>query len=179
MLKLGGLEKFREAKFAGGIFATVLLRLLQIIPNVEPIMAFTSPYAKAYGALAGFAFALISLVSFDFISGRLGVWTLYCGVAYGLIGLFAAYYFKSRSKRVHYATYAFVATIAYDAVTAFLFGLQFNQPLWLTLLGQIPFTMYHVVGNVLFAAVVSPAIYDYVLAQPGAEVNPHADKVVH
>lgn len=179
MLELGGIRKFREAKFAGGILATVLLRLLHVAPNVEPIMAFTAPYAKAYGGLAGFAFAAISLVSFDFISGRLGMWTVYCGLAYGAIGFFAAKFLAERRKRVHYAAYAAVATIAYDAVTAFLFGLQFGQPLWLTFVGQVPFTLYHLAGNVALSAIVSPAIHDYVLAQPGAEVIPNADKAVH
>jgi len=146
---------------------------------VEPVMALTTPYAKAYGALAGFAFAAVTVASYDFVSGRVGAWTLYTAAAYGLVGLFAASFLRKRSGRVHYAAYALVATVAYDAVTAFLFGLQFGQPLWMTFLGQIPFTINHVVGNVVLTAVFSPLIYAHVLAGPEPGVNLHADKVVH
>ncbi|MCX6767651.1 MAG: hypothetical protein NTY90_02910 [Candidatus Micrarchaeota archaeon] len=170
-------------KFAGGLAAAILLRLPQAVPNVEPVMAFVLPYSKAYGALAGFAFAFISVLSFDFISGRVGVWTLYTAVPYGLIGLFAAKYLGSREKRSSYAAYAAGATIAYDAVTAFMFGLQFNQPLWLTFVGQVPFTLVHLAGNISLSAVVSPLIYRRVLAgkqeNPSGDVFGNASKVVH
>ncbi len=171
----------KQIKFAAGLAATIILRLPQAVPNIEPIMAFALPYSKAYGALAGFLFALVSILSFDFISGRVGLWTLYTGIAYGAIGFFAALYFKTRSKRVHYAAYSLTATIAYDAFTAFFFGLQFNQPLLITFLGQIPFTLYHVAGNVSFSTIFSPMIYKHVLAEPEPVpgVVPDARETIH
>jgi hypothetical protein len=156
------MQRVSPLKFAAGIAATIALRMVQAVPNVEPIMAMSTPYAKAYGSAAGFAFALISLVSFDFISGRLGMWTVYCGAAYGAVGFFAAKFLANRGGRMHYAAYAAVATVAYDAFTAL-----------------VPFTLYHLAGNVTLAAVVSPLIFNNVLASPGKEVSVNADKVVH
>jgi len=166
-------------KFVAGLAATILLRLVQAVPNVEPIMGIGLPYSKAFGAVAGFAFAFLSLVSFDFISGRLGLWTVYCGLAYGAIGFFAANYLRSKNGRMHYAAYSFTATIAYDAVTAFLFGLQFNQPLAVTFVGQVPFTLYHLIGNVSLSAIISPLIYAHFLAEPETRVAKNVVETVH
>ena len=153
-------------KYAGGLVVCIILRFAQIVPNAEPIMGFTLPYSKKYGWLAGGFFALVAMASFDFVSGRLGLWTIYTSLAYFTVGALAAVAF-SKFKTVtrwHYAGYAALATVFFDAVTALMFGWQFSQPLAVTFAGQLPFTMYHLLGNVAFAAVVSPAIYSYVLA---------------
>jgi hypothetical protein len=79
--------------------------------------------------------------------------------AYGILGLGASYYFEKRSGWKSYASYALMATIFYDAVTGLTIGpLFFHQSFMVSLVGQIPFTALHLLGNVSFAIVLSPVI---------------------
>ncbi len=128
-------------------------------PNVEPVMATLMPLSKTYGKVMVFIFGFLSIVLFDSITSGFGIWTLVTAVAYGLLGLGASYYFKNRSGWKNYALYAVVATIIYDAVTGLTIGpLFFHQSFMVSLVGQIPFTILHLLGNVSFAIVLSPVI---------------------
>ncbi|MFA6048705.1 MAG: hypothetical protein WC792_02020 [Candidatus Micrarchaeia archaeon] len=154
-------------KFALTLAACIVLRFVQLVPNVEPVMATTLPVSKALGKYAGFAFAFVSIAAIDFAMGKVGLWTAYAALAYGAIGFAASEYFsaagaKGKISRKHYVGFAIIGTLFYDAVTAFLFGLQFNQPLAITFAGQLPFTAYHLLGNIAFAALLSPAIQAWV-----------------
>jgi len=154
-----------SVRFFFGLITCILLRLVQPFPNVEPIMATMMPFAGKFGKVSGFLFASVSLVSFDFISGRLGMWTVYTGIAYGLVGIAASVFLggiRNVSRR-HFVAFAFFGTIFYDAVTAFFFGLQFHQPLLMTAVAQVPFTLYHLAGNLVFAAAVSPLIQKHIV----------------
>lgn len=132
-------------------------------PNVEPIMTAIMPFGKVYGGISAFAFGFFSIVLFDSVTSGLGIWTLVTAVAYGLLGLGAHYFFKNRSGWKNYALYAAVATIVYDAVTGLTVGpLFFHQSFLVSLVGQIPFTVMHLLGNVSFAIVLSPVIEKWV-----------------
>jgi hypothetical protein len=165
-----------SAKIAGGLAFCIIARLaLAPLPNVEPVMGSLLPFAKRYGALVGAVFAALALASIDFVTGRLGLWTLYCGVAYAAVGFAAGRYlpkFKERgwASRLRFAGFAAAGVVAYDAATALAFGLQFQQPLWATALAQIPFTALHLLGGVGFAFVASPFLFERFLA----EENPSA-----
>jgi len=142
-------------------FSSVLLfRLLPMrAPNVEPIMATLMPLGKTYGKLMAFVFGFASIALYDSVTSGFGVWTLVTAVAYGLLGLGASYFFKNRSGWKNYALYAVIATIFYDAVTGLTIGpLFFHQSFAVSLVGQIPFTLLHLLGNVSFAIVLSPVI---------------------
>jgi hypothetical protein len=90
------------------------------------------------------------------------LWTLYCGAAYAALGFAAGSWLpKFKTSRWRFAGFAAAGVIAYDAVTAFAFALQFGQPLWATALAQIPFTALHLLGGVGFAFVASPALARY------------------
>jgi hypothetical protein len=56
---------------------------------------------------------------------------------------------------------AIAGTLVFDLVTALVFGWQFGQTLTQTLVGQIPFTIYHVLGNAVLAFFLSPAIFKF------------------
>ncbi len=128
-------------------------------PNVEPIMAAIMPLGKAYGKIMAFAFGFLSIVLFDSVTSGIGIWTLVTGITYGMLGLGATYYFKNRSGRMSYVSYAVIATIFYDAITGLTIGpLFFHQSFMVSLVGQIPFTLLHLLGNVSFAIVLSPMI---------------------
>ncbi len=150
--------------FIFGFVFCFLVRLLPFRPpNVETVMATQMPFAKQWGAGAGFLFGFASIALFDAILGRIGWWTLITAVAYGLVGVFGSRYFRRKRGVVHYALFATVATVFYDAVTGLTIGpLLFGQPFLAAVLGQIPFTLYHLAGNVGFAVTLSPLIERFI-----------------
>lgn len=170
-------------KLALGFVVCLLIRLIPFRPpNIEPIMATVMPFGRAYGKTAGFLFAFASIVLFDCMVGKVGVWTLITGVAYGLVGFGAALYFKNKKSTAwNYTKYAIISTILFDAVTGFSIGpIFFGQSFMAAVIGQIPFTALHLLGNVSFAIVLSPALYTFVIENKKLEsprffinFNPH------
>ncbi|NVN96773.1 hypothetical protein HXX01_00810 [Candidatus Nomurabacteria bacterium] len=135
-------------------------------PNVEPIMATLMPLGKSYGKLMVFIFGFASIALYDVVTSGFGVWTLVTAVAYGLLGFGAGYFFQNRSGWKNYALYAVLATIIYDAVTGLTIGpLFFHQSFLVSLTGQIPFTILHLLGNVSFAIVLSPLIEKWLVKE--------------
>ena len=147
-------------KYTLAFVGVILVRMIPFrAPNLEPLMAVVMPFGKVYGGLMSFIFGALSIVIYDSITSGIGVWTLVTAVAYGILGLGAQYYFKNRSGWKSYASYAVIATIFYDAITGLTIGpLFFHQSFIVSLVGQIPFTALHLLGNVSFAIILSPAI---------------------
>ena len=147
-------------KYIIAFTSVLLLRLIPFrAPNLEPIMAVISPLGKVYGGFMAFVFGSLSIVVYDSITSGLGIWTVVTALTYGLIGYSAQVYFKNRSGWKSYASYAVVSTLIYDAVTGLTIGpLFFHQSFIVSLIGQIPFTILHLLGNVSFAIVLSPVI---------------------
>lgn len=152
-----------NVKVAVVFTACLLFRLLPFRPpNVETILASQMPIARRFGALAGFFFGALSILLFDLLTGTVGLWTLITAPAYGVLGLGAWWYLKNRSGKKHFVYFAIAGTLFYDAATGLTVGpLFFNQPFLAALLGQIPFTMMHILGNIAFAIVLSPALLQW------------------
>jgi len=153
-------------KFVLGFIVCLLIRLIPFRPpNIELILATAMPFSRAYGKVAGFLFAFGSIVLFDLIVGKVGVWTFITAAAYGLVGFSAALYFKNKKNTTwNYAKFAVISTIFFDAVTGFTIGpIFFGQPFVAAVIGQIPFTALHLLGNVSFALVLSPALYTFAI----------------
>lgn len=152
----------------------LLFRLLPLrAPNVEPILATQMPISKIFGALAGFLFGLLSIVTYDLITAQVGLWTLVTSVTYGFVGLFSTVYFqKFQPTRANFLTFAVLGTLFYDAVTGIAMGpLLFNQSFSVALAGQIPFTALHLAGSMAFAWFLSPAIYYFVKDNKKLQLN--------
>lgn len=142
-----------------------LFRLLPFRPpNVELILAGQMPVAKQLGPLAGFFFGGLSIFLFDFFTGMLGPWTFITSLAYGVLGIGAAWYFRDRNGKRHFVYFAVMGTLLYDALTGLTVGpIFFQQPFIAAVLGQIPFTMMHLLGNVSFAALLSPLVERWIV----------------
>lgn len=161
-------------KFLVGWLFVFAVRLVPFRPaNIEPVLAAQMPFAKHFGALAGFLFAFINIILYDLLTSGIGVWTAVTAFAYGALGLAAAHFFRNRaSSALNYAIFAVVGTILYDALTGLTIGpLFFNQPFMDALIGQIPFTARHLLGNTIFAALLSPVLYRFIVANPRLETN--------
>lgn len=135
-------------------------------PNVEPLMASIMPLSKKFTKFASFFFGFASIFLYDLVTSGIGVWTIFTALAYGLLGLGASYYFENKSGWKSYATYAFLGTIIYDMVTGLTIGpIFFGQSFMVSLIGQIPFTAMHLIGNVSFAIVLSPVIEKWLVKE--------------
>ncbi len=160
-------EQFKNsAKFFLSLAACITLRLFGFpVPNIEPVMATLLPVSHRLGKYAGFAFAFTAIAAIDILTGKAGLWTIYAAAAYGAVGFLASKYFDSARERAkgkislkNYIYASVAGTLAFDAITALLFGWQFGQTLAQTIIGQIPFTAYHLVGNIALVAVFSPLL---------------------
>ncbi len=134
-------------------------------PNIEPVFATLMPVSKYYGPFVAFLFGSLSIVVYDFTLGMVGGWTWTAAIAYGLVGLGSWAYFKNRKGVIHYVIYAVIGTLIYDAITGVIVGPIFlGQTFREAFVGQIPFTINHLIGNVLLSLVLSPLV-DYLLAK--------------
>ena len=166
-------NKKNYLKFFLALVLCLLARMIPFrAPNVEPILATMMPFSKAYGALVGFSFAVLSILLYDILTGTLGVQTFFTAGAYGVLGLWAASYFSAKSGSTSgeknntrdYVRFAIIGTLFYDGLTGLTVGpLFFHQSFFGSLVGQIPFTVLHLIGNISFAFILSPAIYNFLV----------------
>ena len=160
-------------KFASVLFLCLLARLIPFrVPNVEPILAATMPFSKIYGAFTGFSFAVLSILLYDVVTKTLGAQTIFTILAYGVIGLWAASYFKKHEASAgNYVRFAIIGTLFFDAMTGLTVGpIFFHQSFGQSFVGQIPFTALHLFGNIILALLLSPAIYKFLIKKKKREV---------
>lgn len=153
-------------KFLIGWIVVFGIRLIPFrVPNIEPLTATQMPFAKKFGWLGGFVFGFLSILIFDIATSGVGMWTWVTASAYGFLGVGAAVFFKNReSTPINYLKFGIVATILYDVVTGLSIGpLFWGQSFMEALMGQIPFTAYHLLGNIVFSLLVSPLLYRFVI----------------
>lgn len=155
--------------FSLALILSLVVRLIPLrAPNVEPILATMMPFSRAYGALVGFSFAVLSILLYDVITSTLGVQTFFTAGAYGILGVWATHYFKKQKTKKEnkwgYVRFAIIGTLFYDALTGLTVGpLFFHQSFFTSLVGQIPFTALHLLSNIAFAFILSPVIYNFIV----------------
>lgn len=159
-------------KFLIGWVAVFLFRLIPWRPpNFEPMLATVMPFSKRYGLFGSFAFGFFGIVLFDAVTSGWGVWTAVTALAYGVVGVGSHYFFKHRAaSRLNFVGFGIVGVLFYDAVTGLTIGPIFNgQPFVVALTGQVPFTLMHLLGTIVFAVVLSPALYRWVVENESLE----------
>jgi len=154
-------------KYTIAFLTVLIIRLIPFrAPNLEPVMAFVMPLSKKYGVMMSFVFGFLSVGIYDFLTSGWGIWTIITAFAYGFVGLGAYFFFQNRSGWKNYALYAIIATIVYDAITGLTLGPIFwGQSFLVALVGQIPFTVIHLLGNVSFAIILSPVIERWIIKE--------------
>lgn len=160
------MDKSNRVKLILSVLIANAIRLLRIIPNNDPIMSMALPFSRRSSALTSFAFPFITMVSFDFVTGFVGSWTVVTGLTYGFIGLFFHYYLKDREKVgiKRYLGCGIIGVLVFDFITGvlatpFMFGMSFEQ----AFIGQIPFTLRHLLTTSAFILVVTPLLDKQVL----------------
>ncbi|MEN9921657.1 MAG: hypothetical protein RLZZ517_635 [Candidatus Parcubacteria bacterium] len=155
-----------------GFVLCLAFRLVPVrLPNIEPLLSTQMPFSKVYGAHVAFIFGFMSIVLFDVLTAKVGIWTIITGIIYGVLGIWSVSFFKKREmKRINYVKFAILATLFFDAATGLTIGpLFFQQTFMQALIGQIPFTILHLIGNVTFALTLSPLIYTYISTNKNVE----------
>jgi len=160
------MKKVIDLKFIIGWSIVFLFRLIPLrIPNVEPMLATVMPFSKHYGPVGSFLFGFLGITLYDAVTSGWGMWTLITALSYGALGLFAHFFFKHRTASVkNFLYFGIIGTLAYDAITGLTIGPLFmGQPFVVALVGQIPFTLLHLAGVIVFSVCLSPAIYAWVI----------------
>lgn len=158
-------------KYAAGFVGTLMFRLLSPflgLWNVSPLLATELAGAKAYGPWVGGLYGAMSIALLDIIVGKAGSWTIITSLTYGAIGVWGAYFLKNRSASAKNFVLASIAgTLFFDLITGVLMGpLLYGQPWAEAVIGQIPFTLRHLVGNVFFALAFAPWFYRSIMSNP-------------
>ncbi len=161
-------------KFLLGWTVVFLFRLIPFRPpNFEPMLATIMPFSKRFGLLGSFLFGFLGIVLFDAVTSGWGSWTWVTAVAYGMLGIGSQLYFRNREASVrNFLSFGVMGTLFYDAVTGLTIGPIFqSQPFIVALTGQIPFTLMHLLGTIVFATLLSPALYRWVVQSEALEVR--------
>lgn len=113
------------------------------------------------------------MILVDLIMGKIGVWTIVTSITYGFVGVFGAVFLKNRSASAKNFIYiSIVGTLFFDLITGVLMGpLLFGGSFGTAAIGQIPFTLRHLGGNIFFAAVLAPWFYKKIMTNPKWEVT--------
>lgn len=161
-------------KFLLGWIVVFLFRLIPFRPpNFEPMLATIMPFSKRFGIFGSFAFGFFGIVLFDAMTSGWGVWTAVTAITYGALGVGSRLFFKNREASVkNFLSFGIAGTIFYDAITGLTIGPIFQgQAFMVALTGQIPFTLMHLLGKVVFATLLSPALYRWVVQSEVLEVR--------
>jgi hypothetical protein len=136
------------------LFATVV-RFFRFFPNNDPVLGVALPSARK-NLWSGILFAIIAMVSFDIITGKVGIWTLVTSATYAFVILVLGLVF-SKMKHVsikHYLFASIAGVLIFDAITGPLMStFIFKQSLFITIMGQIPFTFYHLASTSTYSLV--------------------------
>lgn len=145
----------------------ITFNVIFALPNIEPLYACAALVSRTASYASSFFFGFMNIALFDIVTGAFGWWTLVTGSLYGLIGIaFIAMYKRNNitSSMFHIRflmiQFTIVATLMYDIITGCLLGpLLYQQPFIEAVIGQIPFSINHVLGNSLFVLCAS-CIFD-------------------
>ncbi len=127
------------------------------------------PFSKQDKWWAGALFALVTMVSFDIITGFVGIWTLVTALTYAGLGVIFHFYYKRREK-VGLKTYlgsGIVGVLIYDFITGVVAGpAMFGMSFYQAFIGQIPFTAMHLISVSAFILVLTPFLDKNVVENP-------------
>ena len=138
---------FKFFLFSFSLTLSLLLRTFKIFSNLDPIFALfllNRNFDKKYLIIG----ILSNFLIFDYISNQIGIWTFFSPVCYIFLLLFCdnlIFYNKSLTCNLRYTIFF---TVIFDLVTASTGPIFFGQLWFEMLIGQIPFTMMHLISNI-------------------------------
>jgi len=146
------LLKLREALilFSFVIGAGLLRVPMQAIPSAEPITFFALLAGWLFGKKKGFLVGAGALLTSNFfVFGGHGPWTIFQALGFGIAG-FLGGFLREKSGYISTIVIAILATLAFEIVLNVSSLLVFPAG-FLVFITALPFTLIHLVSNVLFA----------------------------
>ena len=106
------------------------------------------------------------MVSFDLITGFIGMWTLLTAATYGCLGLLFYFMYK-RMKKVDLKRYVgsgILGVLIFDFVTGVLGApIMFGMTMEMALIGQLPFTLLHLLTVTGYIIIITPLLDKHIL----------------
>jgi hypothetical protein len=140
-------------QFLVSIFLLVICVVCKLClphPGIDPIAGILLFVPRTFSRVLWYAIIVASVILYDVITVGFGIWTLSVVAVYMLI---AIAYNKFRLPSQSWSTMmirGIAMTVVFDVLTGLTVGpLLFGQPFAVALMGQIPFTLIHLVGNCL------------------------------
>lgn len=159
-------------KFALAMLFCNAYRLLRIIPNNDPIMGCMLPFARQHKWWQAGLFSLLTMVSFDFITMKVGLWTIVTACTYAGLGLLFHFAYRriGKVKLRHYLGSGVLGVLIFDFMTGVLFGpMLFGMSFLQAFLGQIPFTAMHLLTVTGFVLILTPLLDSAIIGNPALE----------
>lgn len=127
------------------------------IPNFDPIMSIQMAFSKINGFIFGFMFGFFNILLFDLICFKINIFSFVTATIYGLLGIFFSLMFIKNIFKSYYLLTIF-GTIIFDFSTVFVGPIFFNQSLSNAIIGQIPFTINHLIFNLGLSIIITPFV---------------------
>jgi len=169
-------------KYAAGFVFTLVARLATPflgLPNVSPLMATQLTGSKAYGPWVAGLYGGLNMLIIDLVMGQVGTWTLVTALTYGAVGIWGAYFLaKRKASAFNFALASILGTLFFDLITGvFMSSILFGQAWMISAVGQVPFTLRHLAGNLFFAVALAPWFYRKVMTNPSWSFGRFLDPV--
>ena len=110
-------------------YAAMMIFTAYIAPRLTKIQTFIASFAT---------YVLI----IDLLPNHIGLWTIYTGIAWASVATWFTTH-KSSNSLLQLSKLSLTGVILFDLTTALLFGFEFQQTISQTIIGQIPFTLSH------------------------------------
>jgi phage-related holin len=109
------------------------------------------------------------MLSFDVITNKVGVWTIFTSLTYAFLGFLFYFYFSRHGKEtiLNYLKAGVLGVLIFDFITGVLATpLMFEMTFEQAFIGQIPFTIMHLVTVSFYIAIITPLIDKYIVRNP-------------
>ena len=104
----------------------------------------------------GFLFIASQFFCFDYLTNALGIWTILIAIAYSAIEFGLNHYTRQHSYTLSNGLlYTAIAVLSFDCISMTIGPLFFQQPLLSAVIGQIPFTLEHLVRASIFTTALN------------------------
>jgi uncharacterized membrane protein len=140
------------------ILGAALLRIpMQAIPSAEPLTFFAILAGWLFGKKKGFLVGASSLyISNFFMIGGQGLWTILQALGFGIAGWLGGLLRKNASY-AEAISIALISTLAFEIIMNLFTPLMFSTSIFTSFALALPFTITHIVSNLVFSLALPSA----------------------
>lgn len=144
-------------QITGCLLLRLLFHFILHIPNIEPLFACGVLVGQKQSYSYAFLFGAINVLLFDLLTVGFGPWTVVTGFLYALLGSAAVKFWRQnemvaqeKNRTLNSLKFTIAGTLIFDFFSGCLLGpLMFKQNFMEAIIGQVPFSILHVLGNVV------------------------------